>query len=189
MPKDLNITITSSIVGSILAALGIMSNDVTLLIPAMIIAPFGFVLNEASKDIINYRLSHSLVNIILFIFMIMFAILVGFIFSKYNSEKLEEDRIKRFTNTNMKYHILIGLMLGSYTAYVTSVKDPGSIELLLWGVGIAISLLPPFVDVGIRMGQPSLDKSMIKSDYKIGMANCISFLVGAMGINYWMSTK
>ena len=56
MLTDLNITVTSTIVGSILAALGIMQNDVYLLMAAIIISPIGFVLNETSKDIINGRI-------------------------------------------------------------------------------------------------------------------------------------
>ena len=74
-----------------------------------------------------------------------------------------------------------------YTAYITSVKDPGLIELPLVGVAVAITLLPPLVDMGLRLGQEHLDRKMIWSDFQISMINSSSFLAGAMGVNYLMS--
>ena len=186
--SDIDITITSTIVGSILAALGIIQNDVYMLMAAIIISPIGFVLNDMSKDIINHRVNRSAINAAILIFIIMCAILVGFIFAK-TGPTLSDDAIRRFSNTNVAYNGLIGLMLGMYTAYITSVKDPGSIELPLVGVAIAITLLPPLVDVGLRYGQSGLSQDMIPKDIKIVALNAISFLFGAAGVNYMMSQK
>ena len=184
---EIKVRILSVIVGSILSALGIINNDVYLIIAAIVISPIATILNDLSKDIITFRRNKSIINISLLLLIVMCAIAVGIAFGKM-ADELSEDVIKQFKHQGLLFNSFIGLILGMFTAYIRSFDDIKdiSIESQLVGIGVAITLLPPIVDIGLRLGQESLDNGSIKDDLKISLTNGGSFLIGAIVINYFL---
>jgi hypothetical protein len=182
---ELKVRLLSVIVGSVLSALGIIKNDVFLIIAAIVISPIGAILNDLAKDIMLRKVKKSAINLSLLVLIVLCAIVIGYAFGKM-SDELSEDIIRQFTSTGYFFNAFIGFMLGMFTAYITyynQIPDI-SIETQLVGIGVAITLLPPLVDMGLRFGQKTLSNKLILRDFKISIINAGSFLIGAMIINH-----
>ena len=182
----IKINVASVIVASILASMGIIENNTPLLIAAIIISPIGAILNNLSKDIISGRISGITLNISLLIFTILCAVIIGLI-AGYVVPNLNEFEIKNYFNSGFMYHALVGLMLGIYMAYSTSLKSDEHLASPLIGVAIAVTLLPPLTDIGLRLSQKTLANDRIWKDLKITVVNATSFTLGAIVTNYIMS--
>jgi hypothetical protein len=182
---DTTMLIVSTTMASILAAYVIIKDDISLLIAAMIVSPISGIINKTTIDVIesNYQIAAS--DIYLLFLTILCAIVVGFMIGLGHTD-LSGNRIKRFSDTDMGYYVIIGLTLGMFNAYILNMLKDTNTAINLVGISIAITLLPPMVDMGLRLGQPSLQNSIILNDFHIIVANVLSFAAGSFGVNYFM---
>ena len=183
--SESKIILASVIVGSILSVMGIIEDNVYLIMAAIIISPIGAILNNISKEMVAGNLSASSWNVALLIITILLTIGIGFIGGKI-APNLSEYKIKVYTNAGFIYHALIGTLLGFYMAYITSLDKANSLAVPIVGVSIAITLMPPLADVGLRWSQSSLSDQRIWTDMKISAINAGSFFLSALLTNYLM---
>ena len=118
--SDDRIILASVIVGSILSVMGIIEDDIYLIMAAIIISPIGAILNNITMEMVSGKLSSSSWHISLLILTILLTVVIGFVGGKI-APKLSEYQIKVYSNASFIYHALIGIMLGIYTAYITNI--------------------------------------------------------------------
>lgn len=180
-----SIRILSLIVGAVLATFGLIKNDLLLIIPAIIISPIGAVLNDIAYHSVYLQIYGILFNLMMLVVMGVVSFLIGIKLGKV--QKIDKAHLRKYEEFEKSgwLHAGLGVMLGMFTAYlVTVAKDSNSIIPQMVGIGIAITLLPPIVDMGLRLGQPSLDNWVILNDLKIVSTNIATFILGAGAIHY-----
>lgn len=144
--------IASTLLGSILAAHGLMANDLTTLIPSMLISPIGSLLIDVSSyshfNVVPYT---YIVNSICIIFIL--TILMGYILSKinniFNYYKLPS---KYMIKKLKKKDLIIGAIIACVCAFAFPYAIVNNVTELLISIGIATALLPPLVVVGLFLG-------------------------------------
>jgi len=146
------------------------------------VSPIASILNDFAENLM--RLSpKAFLDVALVALMVICAIVVGIVFAHVLNDKIRERTIKHYTETSVMYNAGIGLMLGSFTAYLQTTRNIDITSQLL-GVSIAITLLPPLVDMGLRLGASQLRDEHVWSDLKISAINASSFVFGAVLVKF-----
>ena len=165
--------IIATILASILATLGLLTDNIIITIASMIIAPFfgpiigvslGIVLNI--KDLRSESFKSEVVGLIT-------SVLTGFFFSLMLPYSTPTSRILA-----VSYPTYIDIMFAITAGLAASISVISATPLSLVGVAIAASLVPPAVNIGIGMtfalrGEP-LALSMILGSAQLLTINVLA---------------
>jgi Mn2+/Fe2+ NRAMP family transporter len=146
----------------------------------MLISPFFVpIINMSLKK----KLPHPLVNnMAILLGSVLLSVLIGAATSKILNidDSKETTLMKRIVNWNQSssaatvFAYLIPLLSGVVIAI--AYKNQNVISMV--GAGIAISLLPPFVNTGLYLGQNADKKFEVSQSFKFGMVNLIAGIIG-----------
>lgn len=139
-----------TLIGSIICAIGLLSDSQTVVVGTMLISPLGLVIVKLALSLLTNKMNFYkdlIIMILLVIVIYIIGFIIGHINSIYNLYNIPnnemENRIK--TQNLVLTHILIAFLSGILLAHTTLKSD----YITLTGVGIAISILPPIVSSGI----------------------------------------
>lgn len=174
--------ISKTLLGSILAADGLVNNSLVSLIPSMIISPIGSIIINIALD----NNSNIMKNLVFLGSIISISILVGFFYThltmKYSTDKFPTDSMISRTKINGLISTTIIASASIIAFYYASKTDD---KPLLIAIGIATSLLPPLVNIGCLM-RISFNKKISNTKYIISfgifMINFLSLLGGVWSL-------
>lgn len=157
------------ILSAILAAFGLLANNVAVIIGSMVVAPLmGPITSTAIGTVLSDRrifedgVKAELVGIVL-------AILVGFLLAKiFPGATLTTEILARAQPTIAEF------VLAIISGLAAAVCLTGGIEAALVGVAIAASLMPPATNVGIGLGM---------GNHAISLGSAFLLLVNIFSIN------
>jgi uncharacterized membrane protein len=175
----MNTIIISTIVGSILAGFGILKNDTFLLLGAIIISPLGEIITRIGSHLAKLNINGLEKDTKLLALTVVLPIIIGMLFGKFS--KTSENKVKHYPmfKDYSAVYIVVAFVLGGYVAYLTVAHNIEKVNVPFVGVAIAITILPPLVDIGFRITHPYLKNSLIWNDIKIVLANMLPSIAGA----------
>lgn len=186
-------TIVLTTIAAIFASLGLLLNNVYLLVGAMLISPVLGPVTYLFYD--NLTTSNSIIMLRTLFILIFISVSIGYVSAYiYKNKKVEllnavpliESTTELEGRTDTKvllYSFIIAIVCGCL--YINTLK--GGIEenkgflgemLILGGLGITISVLPPLTACGIFIERGDYENS-IKAGTLFGI-NVIGFLIGGV---------
>ncbi len=166
-----------SALSAILATLGILLNDIPILIAAMVLAPLlnpvlacaaGFAINN--KTLVWYALK-SFIGAVLFVILVSAALVFVLDNIGYNFDiTLFADKFKRFDHL-----LFLAAFVSGFAGVYSWLRATNSSNLV--GVAIAVSLIPFVSFFGVLLGLQEL--ALINAYWQPFIINLITILVGA----------
>ncbi len=160
----------------ILAACGILTDSIPVLIASMIVAPLAYPILSLSLGIVTGDIKLLMRASFMLIISIALAILVGGLFSLFVKSYFgaaEGVLISFFPN--LFFDVLIAVISGFIGAYGLVRSKVGA---AMTGIGIAVSLMPPLVAVGIGLFNPADDLAL--RAITIFLLNLVGILAGGI---------
>ena len=144
------------VIGSIILALcGILSDNITVLIASMIVAPLMFPILSLSLALVVSDNRLFVQSLIMLIFSVILAILIGGVFSLLvKSYFVIGERVLISFFPNIFFDVLIAVVSGIIATYGLIRPKVGA---AMTGIGIGVSLMPPLVALGIGLFDPITD--------------------------------
>jgi hypothetical protein len=174
-----------TVLASILAAIGLDANNLTAIIGSMLVSPLASPLLNIIEN------KNYIINLIQILILSIVCISIGLIYyiivygvNPYNNFIVTQQmkNISTFKGYQYIYDVFYALIIGIciYLAHVNKNDNNTSYIQVLTGVGIGISILPPFVNTGMLMGARMPIKQIssgivLGSIYLIGMTSGIIF--------------
>ena len=160
-----------------LATLGILLNDVPILISAMVLAPllnpvlaFAAGLSLREKKLIYYALK-SLLGSILFVIILSFLLVKYLLYQGFSFDL--SIFIEKFSNFN--YLLFLAAFTSGFSGVYSWLRAKNASSLI--GVAIAVSLIPFVSFLGILLGMGQL--SSLYSLFPVFAANLLTIIAGA----------
>ena len=170
------------VVGAIiLASCGILTDSIPVLIASMIVAPLAYPILSLGLGLVARDGKLILRAISMLVISIALAIIIAGLFSLFVKNYFaiaERVAISFFPNTF--FDVVIAVVSGAIAAYGLMRSKVGA---AMTGIGIAVSLMPPLVAVGIGLFDPVSDLALRAGS--IFLLNVIGILAGSM-ITYWI---
>jgi uncharacterized hydrophobic protein (TIGR00271 family) len=175
------------IIACFMSAIGLETNNKTMLIGSMLVSPFSIPFLKFIKNIFDNKYNNLNLLFELLIFIIV-SFLFGFIYGKFNiynipNFKTNNDTNKEIENlSNSKYylHTFIYSIISGIVIYLSFNKMKKSYNLInLVGVSVGLSLLPPLVNSGMLFSRNN-ESDYIKSfnSFKLSIINIVGLLIG-----------
>ena len=166
--KDFYLLVIGAI---ILAACGILTDSIPVLIASMIVAPLAYPILSLSFSMVVMDGKLFLRSLFMIVISIGLAIIIAGLFSLFvRSYFALAERVLISFFPNIFFDMLIAIISGFIAAYgLVRPKVGGAMT----GIGIAVSLMPPLVAVGIGLFNP-MDNLAIRA--------AIIFLLNLAGI-------
>jgi hypothetical protein len=183
MSESGTIKIVSLIMSAILATLGMINNDLILLIPAMIISPIGFILNDISNSLVTLKVIELVNNLLLLLLVIIVTMVIGYRLSKmFNGTMFRKS--DQFNETKWK-HIFVSVIVGIFSTWFFSIPTflTQTFSII---VGMVATVLPPLISIGFHYNDYPKTKKIIINDFKIVTTNLIGFTLGASLVQYYL---
>ena len=170
------------VVGAIiLASCGILIDSIPVLIASMIVAPLAYPVLSLGLGLVARDGKLILRAIPMLVMSIVLAVFVAGLFSLFVKDYFvvaERKAISFFPN--IFFDVVIAVVSGAIAAYGLMRSKVGS---AMTGIGIAVSLMPPLVAVGIGLFDPVNDLALRAGS--IFLLNVVGILAGCM-ITYWI---
>jgi uncharacterized membrane protein len=158
------------IISGLMSAIGLDTNNNTMIIGSMLISPFSLPFLKFIKNIFDQKYNNFslLVEVIIFIIV---SFLIGFIYGKihrYNVPNVKtinnmNQEIDKLTNTTYYLHAFIYSIISGIVIYLSFNKMKNSYNLInLVGVSVGLSILPPLVNSGMLFSRNN-ESDYIKS--------------------------
>ena len=193
-----------TLLGSVLSSHGLINNSVVSLIASMIISPIGMLLLISGHDIfalfsgftdnvsrkssqnIKTRLTtFPIVALLIIATTVVVGYVYAYIYSKVKDTKLPSEEMKsRSTPDGLVESFVIAVACAFALPYGF---ENNEVSLLI-GLGIAVALLPPLVNIGVAYGayhgnKENYDKNIpvedtLKYSLAIFLINFVTLLVG-----------
>ena len=171
--RDFYILVISAI---ILATCGILLDNIPVLIASMIVAPLAYPIISMGLAIISRDKKLFLQAILMLFASIALAIIIGGLFSIFvKSYFAVADRVLISFFPNVFFDIVIAVVSGIVAVYGLVRPKVGS---ALTGIGIAVSLMPPLVAVGIGLFEATNDLALRGAS--IFLLNVFGILLGSI---------
>lgn len=170
--RDFYLLVVSAI---ILAACGIFTDSIPVLIASMIVAPLAYPILSLGLGIIarDGKLFARAISMLLMA--ILLAIVIGGAFSIFVKNYFDgAERVFISFFPNIFFDLLIAVVSGIVAAYGLIRSKVGS---AMTGIGIAVSLMPPLVAIGI--GLFDLTSDLVIRAGNIFLFNIAGILVGS----------
>ena len=171
--RDFYILVLSAIV---LAACGILTDSIPVLIASMIVAPLAYPILGLGLAVVSGNGKLMARSAAMFAVAIVLAIFVGGLFSlfvKSYFDVAERALISFFPN--LFFDLLIAVVSGAVASYGLVRSKVGA---AMTGIGIAVSLMPPLVAMGIGVFDPINDLATRAGT--IFLLNVVGILVGSI---------
>tara|TARA_B100001057_G_C22599509_1_gene852183 strand:+ start:92 stop:838 length:747 start_codon:yes stop_codon:yes gene_type:complete len=205
--ETLSSILARTVLASLLASNGLLNNNLTSLIPAMIISPIGSLLldltinfisltsfNLTAKSIKSIGLLNINKQLLSFLLIILLAIIIGVIYGniyvRYKKVELPTKEMKSRMDKSAIIESIIIAVACSIALPISYIRKDVS---TLISIAIATALLPPLVNIGIVLGtyythndyyrdtelNPINNEGIIKKAIKYGS---IIFLINATAL-------
>ena len=175
--RDFYLLIVSAIV---LAACGILIDSLPVLIASMIVAPLAYPILSLGLGIVAGNRKLLFRSLSMLVIAIVLAIFVGGIFSLVVRNYFSvAERVFISFFPNIFFDVLIAIVSGVVAVYGLVRSRVGAV---MTGIGIAVSLMPPLVAIGIGLFDPVGDLAVRGGS--IFLLNVFGILVGSM-ITFW----
>ena len=139
----------------ILAACGILTDSIPVLIASMIVAPLAYPILSLSLGAAAGDWKLFARALFMLLAAIALAVVVGGVFSLFvKSYFIVAERVFISFFPNVFFDALIAVVSGAVAAYGLMRPKVGA---AMTGIGIAVSLMPPLVAVGIGLFDPASD--------------------------------
>ena len=160
----------------ILAACGILTDSIPVLIASMIVAPLAYPILGLSLGLLARNIKIIGRSISMLVISIILTIIVAGFFSLFVKSYFDvADRVFISFFPNTFFDLLIAVISGAIASYGLVRSKVGG---AMTGIGIAVSLMPPLVATGIGLFDPVNDLAV-----RAGMIfalNVIGILVGSI---------
>lgn len=183
--------LTLAVLSSIVAALGILRDDVIILIGAMVIAPLlgpnvalalGTTLGD--RGLVRHALKAATVGLLV-------AIGIGFAFGLFLEISPDGPQLRPRTTVTLG-DILLALAAGGAGTLAVTI----GVAAVVVGVMVAVALLPPTVVLGMLLGgghfEPALGALLLVVAYLVGinLAGVVTFLAqGVRPMTWWEESR
>lgn len=170
---------------SMLAIIGLMFGDFSVLLGAMLVSPMGGPLRFIGLSLVKGNMHYIWKCILMLLFMTVYAFVTGYCVAYINNEHLNwvdlpsKPMEKMQDSIFLKINFLLGCLSGLISPYAIMKKD----TLMMAGLFISVSLLPPIISSGMyyRLYHQHKDNNELKEQYfnatinsfKISVANWI----------------
>ena len=170
------------VVGAIiLAACGILIDSIPVLIASMIVAPLAYPILSLGLGIIARDGKLLLRSLAMLVVSMVLAILIAGLFSLFaKSYFVVAERVFISFFPNIFFDVLVALVSGAIASYGLIRSKVGA---AMTGIGIAVSLMPPLVAVGIGLFDPVSDLAVRAGS--IFILNVFGILVGS-ATTFWV---
>ena len=164
------------VIGAILlAACGILTDSIPVLIASMIVAPLAYPILSLSLGIIARDRELFARAISMLLMAIFLAILIGGAFSLFVKNYFDvAERVLISFFPNIFFDISIAILSGAIATYGLVRSKVGS---AMTGIGIAVSLMPPLVATGMGLFDPTNDLALRAGS--IFLLNIVGILLGS----------
>ena len=160
----------------ILAACGILTDSIPVLIASMIVAPLAYPILSLSLGLLAGNIKIIGRSVSMLTISVILAIIVGGLFSSFIQSYLDvAERVFISFFPNIFFDLLIAVISGAIAAYGLVRSKVGS---AMTGIGIAVSLMPPLVATGIGLFDQAHD--LATRGGTIFIINVIGILFGSM---------
>lgn len=189
-----------SLAGAIVASLGFMYNDYSVILGSMLISPMGQPIIQSVLSILLQKTSGIKSGLFSLIFLTGCVVIVGFLMGQLNQYykyyQVPTDKMEQLTSDEfLKTNFLIGCFTGFFVAYSRVYNNIG----VLHGFSLVVSLLPPMTNSGLyaslaystRKNNPEdvelFEKYKKKSinSFKIAYANVFGFAISIL-LGFWV---
>ena len=165
----------------ILASCGILTDSIPVLIASMIVAPLAYPILSLSLGIVAGDGKLLLRSLSILLISVGLAVIVGGVFSLFaRSYFTVAERVLIAFFPNIFFDILIAVVSGWIAAYGLIRSKVGG---AMTGIGIAVSLMPPLVAVGIGLFNPVNDLAIRAGS--IFVLNVAGIIIGSM-VCFWL---
>ena len=160
----------------ILATSGILIDSIPVLIASMIVAPLAFPILSMSLGLVVGDRRLFLRSTLILLISVGLAIVVGGAFSLFAQSYFSvAERVFISFFPNIFFDILIAVISGFIAAYgLVRSRVNGAMT----GIGIAVSLMPPLVAIGMGLFNPVNDLAMRAGS--IFIFNVVGIIIGSM---------
>ena len=160
----------------ILAASGILTDSIPVLIASMIVAPLAYPILSLSLGLVAGDSKLFLRSLVILLISVGLAVIVGGVFSLFaRSYFTVAERVLISFFPNIFFDVLIAVISGFIAAYGLIRSKVGG---AMTGIGIAVSLMPPLVAVGIGLFNPVNDLAIRAGS--IFVFNVGGIMIGSM---------
>lgn len=183
----MNENILFLIIACFMSAIGLDTNNKTMLIGSMLVSPFSIPFLKFIKNIFDDKYNNLNLLSELLIFIIV-SFLVGFIYGKFNIYNVPivktindtNEEIEILSNSKYYLHTFIYSIISGIVIYLSFNKMKKSYNLInLAGVSIGLSLLPPLVNSGMLFSRNNeLDYHKSFNSLKLSIINIVGLLIG-----------
>lgn len=171
-----------TLLGSVLAADGLVNNSLTSLIPSMIISPLGSIIIRLATTKVNFNK-----YITLLIAVVIVSILCGYLYTKLFMLMFPEKEIptKEMLARTEPNSLISNILVASISTLSFNMATNQNDISTLIAIGIATSLLPPIVNIGSLYASDSIQLR----DYVVTLSIfLINFCILYMGIRFFKGT-
>ncbi len=160
----------------ILAACGILTDSIPVLIASMIVAPLAYPILSLGLSIIARDRKLLLRSVAMLVVSMILAIIIAGLFSLFVKSYFGvAERVFIAFFPNVFFDILIAIVSGAVAVYGLIRSKVGA---AMTGIGIAVSLMPPLVATGIGLFDPANDLAVRAGS--IFLLNVLGILVGSI---------
>ena len=167
-------TANNAILGSILAADGLVNDSITSLIPSMIISPIGSIIIKLARNFNNKF------NYLLLAMTIAIAVGAGYGYTKLYKHLFptKEFPTKEMYNRTNPSGLVSNVIVAAISALAFNVAVNKTDEPSLIAIGIATSLLPPLVNIGCLLAVNDRDIEHYLTTSSIFLINFAILFIG-----------
>ena len=175
------------ILASFITAIALEKNNLEAVIGSTLVAPLGSIIVTFSIALLSSQKKYINYSVELLVSACIMIICTGFCVGKYfeNTEPTKE-MIKRHEKPD-KYTFIIAFIIGlsyAYVIFTTESIDDGI------GAGIAITLLPPIVNIGITFMKKNISKedklNYVRNSLLTSLYTFLGVFVACIGVfNYY----
>ena len=190
-----NLLLTIS--GSIVASLGFMYNDYSVILGSMLISPLGQPIIQSVLSMLTNKGQNVANGLASFLVLTVVALIIGFSMGQlnraYDYYQIPTDKMERLTSDEfLTTNFIIGCFTGFFVAYSRAFNKVD----VLHGFALVVALLPPIVNSGlysslaynVRNSNPKLfqkykEKSI--NSFKIAYANVVGVALSTL-LGFWI---
>jgi hypothetical protein len=168
-----------TLLGSVLAADGLVNNSLTSLIPSMLISPLGSIIIRLATTKVNFN---RYIGILIAV--IIMSILCGYLYTKlfmlmFPDKKIPTKEMLARTEPNS---LISNILIASVSTLSFNMATNQNDISTLIAIGIATSLLPPIVNIGSLYASNSIKIRDYIVTFSIFLIN---FCILYMGIRFF----
>jgi uncharacterized membrane protein len=154
--KDKNYFMLKIILASVISAIALEKNNLEAVIGSTLIAPLGSIIVMFSIVFMDMESKYFRYSLTLIVTAFVVIFLIGCIIGKIFEDTKPSEEIKKRHVEPDKYTFYISFIIGLSYAFVLLTTNDISDDGI--GAGIAITLLPPMINIGLTLMKKTINK-------------------------------